>query len=174
MPRRSILSYAHRMRVDSAHRHISVPREVVFRAFTDPGQLGSWLPPRGMSGRLEDTDLRAGGGFRMVLTYDSVRGQGKTTDHTDVTDVRIVVLEAPSRVVWEVEFESNDPAFAGTMFMEWTLDAVSEATEVTVEATDVPVGITADDHIAGLNSSLAQLAALFEGNSGRSLADPGV
>ncbi|SFR91368.1 Uncharacterized conserved protein YndB, AHSA1/START domain [Microbacterium sp. cf046] len=162
------------MRVDSAQRRISVPREVVFRAFTDPGRLGSWLPPRGMSGRLEDADLRAGGGFRMVLTYESDQARGKTTEHTDVTVVRIVALEQPSRVVWEVEFESDDPAFAGTMFMEWTLDAVSEATEITVEARDVPAGIAPEDHVAGLTSSLAQLAGLFEGGAGRSLADPGI
>ena len=153
------------MRVDSASRHIAALREEVFRAFTDPGMLASWLPPEGMSGHLEHIDARPGGSFRLVLTYESGEG-GKTTADTDVTDTRIVALDEPRRVVWEVEFESEDPAYAGTMFMEWTLDAVQGATEVTVEATDVPSGIDPDDHVRGLTSSLAQLAELFE-NTGR-------
>lgn len=162
---RGILSYAHRMRVDSAHRRIAALREEVFRAFTDPGLLASWLPPEGMSGRLEHIDVRAGGRFRMVLTYDEGEGRGKATADSDVTDTRIVAMDPPERIVWAVEFVSEDPAFAGTMFMQWCLDSVPGATEVSVEATDVPRGIDPDDHAVGLASSLAQLAALFEGHS---------
>jgi len=84
-----------------------------------------------------------------------------------VTDTRIIALDPPERVVWSVEFPSDDPAFAGTMFMKWTLEAAPEATDVTVRATDVPSGIDPDDHAAGLASSLANLAALFEGHPTR-------
>lgn len=155
------------MREDSARRRIAALREEVFRAFVDPGMLASWLPPEGMNGHLEHIDARAGGGFRMVLTYESEDDRGKFDARTDVTDTRIIALEPPKRVVWSVEFPSDDPAFAGTMFMEWTLEAAPEATDVTVRATDVPSGIDPDDHAAGLASSLANLAALFEGHSTR-------
>ena len=155
------------MRVDSASRRIAALREEVFRAFTDPGMLASWVPPEGMSGHLEHIDARAGGSFRMVLTYESGEGRGKTDDHSDVTDTRILALEPPKRIVWAVTFESDDPVFAGTMFMEWTLDSLPHATNVTVEAKDVPPGIDPDDHARGLASSLEQLAELFEGHSTR-------
>ena len=61
-----------------------------------------------------------------------------------------------------VEFVSDDPAFAGTMTMTWEVAAHPGGTEVTIRATDVPEGISAEDHAAGLSSSLAQLAAYVE------------
>ena len=75
------------MRVDSASRRIAALREEVFRAFTDPGMLASWLPPEGMTGHLEHIDARAGGGFRMVLTYECrARAAERLDADSDVTD----------------------------------------------------------------------------------------
>jgi uncharacterized protein YndB with AHSA1/START domain len=168
------------MRVDTAHRRIAALPEEVFRAFRDPGLLAVWLPPEGMQGHLEHLDLRAGGGFRTVLTYETHDAPGKYSAHSDVAETKILSMEPPRRVVWSVQFPSDDPAFAGTMFMEWTFEAVLSAdpdqtpgsqvhaevgTEVTVQAKDVPYGIDAGQHVAGMQSSLAKLAALFEHRS---------
>ena len=165
------------MRVDSAHRRIAALPEEVFRAFQDPGLLAAWLPPQGMHAHLEHFDLRAGGGFRTVLTYETHDSPGKYSENTDVTDTKIVAMIPPRRIVWSVQFPSEDPAFAGTMFMEWSFESVLSddpdqtpgsqvhadvGTEVTVQAKDVPSGIDAAEHIAGLQSSLSKLAALFE------------
>ena len=165
------------MRVDSAHRRIAALPEEVFRAFQEPGLLAAWLPPEGMHAHLEHFDLRAGGGFRTVLTYETHDAPGKYSEHSDVTDTKILAMDRPRRVVWSVQFPSEDPAFAGTMFMEWTFESVLTAdldqtpgsqvhaelgTEVTVEAKDVPSGIDAAEHLEGLQSSLRKLAALFE------------
>lgn len=150
------------MRVDTAHRRIAALREEIYRAFTQPGLLAAWLPPEGMHAHLEHFDLRSGGGFRSVLTYETHDAPGKYSDHTDVTETCIVSMEPPARVVWAVEFPSEDPEFAGTMYMEWTLEAVFGGTEVTVQAKDVPRGIDPTDHAVGLASSLAKLAKLFE------------
>lgn len=165
------------MRVDSAHRHIAALPEEVFRAFQEPQLLAAWLPPEGMHAHLEHFDLRAGGGFRTVLTYETHDAPGKYSAHSDAADTKIVSMEPPRRVVWAVQFPSEDPAFAGTVFMEWTFESVMSAdpdqtpgsqvhaevgTEVTVQAKDVPHGIDPGEHVAGLASSLAKLAALFE------------
>jgi uncharacterized protein YndB with AHSA1/START domain len=165
------------MRVDTAHRRIAALPEEVFRAFQDPGLLAVWLPPQGMHAHLEHFDLRAGGGFRSVLTYETHDAPGKYSAHSDVTETRILSMEPPRRVVWSVQFPSEDAAFAGTMFMEWTFESVLSAddaqtpgsqvhaevgTVVTVQAKDVPHGIDADEHVAGMQSSLGKLAALFE------------
>jgi len=150
------------MRVDTAHRRITALREEIYRAFTQPGLLAAWLPPEGMHGHLEHFDLRSGGGFRSVLTYETHDAPGKYSAHSDVTDTKIVTMESPRRVVWAVDFPSEDPAFSGTMYMEWTLEAVFGGTDVTVQAKDVPRGIRPEDHVAGLESSLAKLAGLFE------------
>jgi hypothetical protein len=48
------------------------------------------------------------------------------------------------------------------MTMTWELTAVDAGTRVDIRAEDVPVGISAEDHVAGLASSLANLAAHLE------------
>lgn len=63
------------------------------------------------------------------------------------------------RVVQAVDFASDDPAFAGTMTMTWAVTAVDGGTRVDITATDVPDGITAEDHAEGIDASLANLAA---------------
>ena len=48
------------------------------------------------------------------------------------------------------------------MTMTWELTAVDAATRVDIRADDVPAGISAEDHAAGLDSSPANLAAHLE------------
>lgn len=150
-------------RTDRAGLLLHVDRDTAFTALTDPDALLAWLPPTGMSGRFERFDLRPGGGYRLVLTYDDPAGApGKTTDDTDVSEVRVVDVVPGERVVQEVDFASDDPAYRGTMRMTWRVRAVADGTEVEVEARDVPDGIRARDHAEGILSSLANLAAHLE------------
>ncbi|MFD6950079.1 ATPase [Nocardiopsis sp. TSRI0078] len=130
---------------------------------TDPDALAAWLPPEGMTGRMERFEPWPGGGFRMVLTYlDPRSGRGKTSESSDVTEAAFAELVPEERIVQRVAFESPDPAFAGTMTMTWRLAEAPEGTLVTVEATDVPPGIDHAVHEEALASSLANLAAHVE------------
>jgi uncharacterized protein YndB with AHSA1/START domain len=129
--------------------------------------LERWLPPDGMAGRIERFDPRPGGGFRMELTYlDLADSPGKTSASRDVTEVEIAALEPDARVAWRIDFASDDPVLAGTMTMTWTLTEVEGGTEVSVRADDVPPGISASDHEAGIASSLANLAAYVQVSGG--------
>jgi uncharacterized protein YndB with AHSA1/START domain len=49
-------------------REVNAPRDLVFRAFTDPGLLAQWLGPRRMKMRVEQYDARHGGTYRYVHT----------------------------------------------------------------------------------------------------------
>lgn len=150
-------------RIDRGERVVAAPVSAVYRAMTEPDGLEAWLPPEGMTGQLERFEPWPGGGFRMVLTYlDPGAGHGKTSESTDVTEVEFAALVPEERIVQRVEFASEDPGFSGTMTMTWRLATVPEGTRVTVEATDVPPGISPEDHAAGLSSSLANLAAHVE------------
>jgi uncharacterized protein YndB with AHSA1/START domain len=150
-------------RTDTARRVIAADAEHVYRCLVDPDALVAWLPPRGMTGSLEHFDARPGGSFRLVLTYtDGTGARGKSTADADVVDATFVELSRASRVVFTVEFASDDPAFAGTMTMTWTMTPADGGTEVTVIAADVPGGISAEDHSAGMASSLEQLADYLE------------
>ncbi|BBB12594.1 SRPBCC family protein [Sphingopyxis sp. FD7] len=150
-------------RTDHAERLIAAPLVDVFAAFTSADTLARWLPPEGATGAFEHVDLRAGGGFRMRLTFDDAEVETKSDEDGDVVAVHIPVLDDGRLIVWEVAFESDDPRFSGTMAMHWYLSRQGGGTLVTVDAHHVPPGISAKDHVAGLNSSLANLARVVAG-----------
>lgn len=124
-------------RTDRASRVIAAPLDRVYAALVDPDALAAWLAPAGMSGRFERFDARPGGSYRMVLTYaDASTASGKATADSDIVEARFVDIVPGQRVVQAVNFVADDP--------------------------DVPSGISAEDHAAGLASSLANLAAHVE------------
>jgi uncharacterized protein YndB with AHSA1/START domain len=152
-------------RVDRASKTIRAPASVIYQALTDPDALREWLPPKGMSGTIENFDLRQEGGYRMTLTYDG-RGSedaGKTEANKDVVDVVFAKIVPDHEIVQLAMFQSEDSAFAGAMTMTWTLTSNNDATEVTITAEDVPEGIKQSDHIEGLNASLDNLARYVTG-----------
>lgn len=150
-------------RTDKAWRVIAAPPGRVYDALVDPEALVAWLAPQGMTARFERFDGRPGGSYRLVLTYDEAgSGRGKTTADSDVVEARFVNLVPGVRVVLEVDFESDDPLFAGTMTMTWDVTATDDGTLVEITASDVPDGISAQDHAVGMASSLARLAEHLE------------
>jgi uncharacterized protein YndB with AHSA1/START domain len=145
-------------RIDRASHVVAATPDRVYAALVDPDALLQWLPPAGMTGRFERYDASPGGGYRLVLTYADDDSRGKSTSDSDVVDARFVELVPGVRLVQAVEFESANPAYAGTMTMTWVLEPLESGTRVEVRAEDVPPGISAEDHAAGLASSLRNLA----------------
>jgi uncharacterized protein YndB with AHSA1/START domain len=118
-------------RTDTASRLIAASAERVYAALVEPEQLLAWLPPQGMTARFEHFEVRPGGSYRLVLTYqDAGHGRGKTTADSDVVEARYVDLVPDVRVVQEIDFESGDPSFAGSMTMTWHLSAVDMASSL--------------------------------------------
>jgi uncharacterized protein YndB with AHSA1/START domain len=150
-------------RTDRASRLIDAPVARVFNALVDRDALQAWLPPGGMTARFERFDPTPGGSYRLVLTYpDPTDSRGKSSADSDIVEARYVEIVPNDRVVQAVDFVSDDPALAGTMTMTWAVRAVDGGTRVEVTADDVPDGISADDHAAGLTSSLDNLAGYVE------------
>ena len=139
------------------------PAGPCLRGLVDPEALTAWLPPDGMDGRFDRFDARPGGSYRLVLTYaDASSARGKATADSDIVEARFVDVVPGVRVVQAVDFVSDDPTHAGTMTMTWEVTAVDAETRVDIRADDVPAGISAKDHAAGLASSLANLATYLE------------
>lgn len=150
-------------RTDTASRAIKASPGAIYNAFADPAALASWLPPQGMRARIERFEPHPGGRYRLVLTYDDPSGApGKATADSDIVEGRFLALEPGERIVWEVGFVSDDPAFAGTMTMTWRFKEVRDGTEVTILCENVPAGIRQEDHDAGLRSTLENLARFVE------------
>ena len=59
-------------------------------------------------------------------------------------------------------FVSDETAYADPMIMTWEITDVDGGTRVDVTADDVPEVISPEDHAAGLNSSLVNLAAYLQ------------
>jgi uncharacterized protein YndB with AHSA1/START domain len=156
-----------RSRYAKANRH-SVhtdprSRSTIYRAFATADAMKAWLPPQGMTGKMVAFAFHEGGTYRIRLTYDDPQTTtGKTSEDADEVEVRFVKLVPHERIEQAVNFESDDPAFSGEMRMAWILEPVQNGTLVTVRCEDVPPGIGVEDHMAGLESTLGNLAAFVE------------
>lgn len=150
-------------RIDTAERLVPADPERAFAALVDPEALAEWLPPDGMTGRIEHFDLRPGGSYRMVLTYtDAADAPGKSSAADDVAEARFREIVPGVRVVQEIDFVSDDPAYAIPMVMTWQVDPAEDGSLVTIRAEQVPEPITAEDHSTGMTASLANLARYLE------------
>ncbi len=150
-------------RVDQSSRLILATATDIYGAFANPEMLQRWLPPEGMEGEILEFDFRSGGKYRMRLIYSHpANSKGKTTADADDVTVRLLRIEPNRQIVKAVDFDSEDPAFQGTMTMIWAIEPGATGTLVSVRATGVPEGISPEDHELGLNSSLANLASLLE------------
>lgn len=149
-------------RTDTASRLINASPAEIYAALTTAEALVAWMPPRGMSGRMERFEPRPGGRYRMVLRYDDVTITGKSGDNQDIAEARFVELVPDQRVIQAVDFVSDDPNFVGTMIMSTLLTSHGDQTEVRFVAENVPQGISAADHVEGMTSSLQNLAGYLQ------------
>ena len=150
-------------RVDTASRLIHSPASWIYQAFATADAMAAWLPPEGMAGTMLAFGFYEGGAYRMRLAYkEPHHTPGKTSEGADDVEVRFVKLVPDERIEQAVTFESDDPSFSGQMRIAWLLESVDEGTLVTVRCEDVPIGISAGDHQAGLRSTLNNLAAFVE------------
>jgi uncharacterized protein YndB with AHSA1/START domain len=150
-------------RVDTASKLIRASASRIYQAFETADAMEAWLPPQGMAGTMLTFGFHEGGTYRMRLAHKAPRHTpGKTSEDADEVEVRFVKLVPYERIEQVVTFESADPSFSGEMRIAWTLEPVDEGTRVTVRCEDVPVGISAEEHQAGLKSTLSNLAAFAE------------
>lgn len=78
-------------------RVVNGPRDLVFRAFTEPGLLAQWLGPRRLTMRVDAYDVRHGGAWRYVhVDTDGTEYGFRGVFHGD---------PAPDRIVQTFEFE---------------------------------------------------------------------
>ncbi len=151
-------------------KFIKAAPEVIYRAFTDPAALAVWFAPGDMTGEVHQFDYRTGGGYQMSLYYPSSETdmRGKTSEREDRYRARFVELVPPTKIVEAITFDSVDPAFAGEMIMEVTLQANDGGTTVSIAFKQIPPGIRPEDNEAGTQMTLEKLARYVELGTGRS------
>jgi uncharacterized protein YndB with AHSA1/START domain len=141
---------------------IKAPRPAIYQACLDPDALAAWRVPDDMTARVHVFEAREGGVFRISLTYtEPARSPGgKTSGDTDTFRGRFTELVPDEKIVEVVEFEWQDPRFAGEMKLTTSFTDTDEGTEVTVLCEDIPAGIRPEDNEAGTEQALQKLAAL--------------
>ncbi|MEW5687533.1 MAG: SRPBCC domain-containing protein [Pseudomonadota bacterium] len=151
-------------RIDRGSRLIHAAPEMLYRAHLDPAAVAAWRPPAGMWAEVELFEAREGGRYRMSFVYPETPDapRGKTTARTDTFEGRFVSLVPGRSIEEQVVFSSTDPAFAGVMTIVTTFTPVAGGTEVAVACSNVPPGISAEDHALGIASSLENLARWAE------------
>jgi uncharacterized protein YndB with AHSA1/START domain len=134
-------------------RAFDAPREVVWRAWTEPEQLAQWFGPRGISTPLDKIrmDLRPGGQASLVMVDDASGVEYLNTG----TYLEIV---PPERLVWKDDGFS-DGTGPGTVTV--TLRDLGGKTELTVHVVaDFTETMRAQAEV-GWRSSFDKLAELL-------------
>ena len=150
------------MALSSVRRHIRAPRARVYRALLDAAAVARWRVPVGMSCVVHEFDARAGGTFRVSLTYEAQDAAGKTAGRTDTYHGHFARLAQDVQVVEVIEFESANPDLVGPMTLTTTLADAAGGTDVLVEFDDLPRGISTADNELGTSMALEKLASLLE------------
>lgn len=143
----------------SASRVIPADAAAIFDALVDSSAVERWRAPAGMSCRVLRFDPRPGGELQLELTYgiDSDSRYAKTTKNVDRLRGSFAEIVPGERVVELVDFDSDQPAYLGRMTVTTTLTPVGGGTDVRMVCENVPPGIAAADHRAGITSTLANL-----------------
>ena len=143
---------------------MNAPRPAVYQAFLDADAVAEWRVPDGMTSHVHEFEAREGGEFRVSLTYDAPDRTGKSAPHTDTYHGHFVRLVPDEQVVEVFEFETADPALAGTMTITTTLTDVGGGTDVLIVHEGIPDIVPAADNETGTRMALANLAKLVEAN----------
>jgi uncharacterized protein YndB with AHSA1/START domain len=133
------------------HRVLPVKPEKLFRAFTDPDAMASWLPPYGYTAHVDHLDAREGGSFRMAFT-NFTTGQSNSFGG----DYREFVPAA--RLVYTDRFD--DPNLPGEMIVTIDMKPVSCGTDLRIEQAGIPDIIPVEMCYLGWQDSLDKLARL--------------
>jgi uncharacterized protein YndB with AHSA1/START domain len=132
-------------------RIFDAPRELVWKAWTEPGQLACWWGRRGWSTPLDSItmDVRPGGVFRLTSVSDE---DGRTM----TTEVVYLEVVEPQRLVFtEVPREDCHEGAVGTVSFTELGDG---RTQMTFQSTIQTTGELGGNTKAGLESAFDRLA----------------
>lgn len=112
-------------------RSFDAPRDLVFRAWTEPGHLARWWGPEGVTNKDVSVDARKGGVLSLVMTSESQGWESPVkmvfrefeppelivmANHADVMDDEwAAAVERFGRLVSTVTFEDRDGTTELTM-----------------------------------------------------------
>jgi uncharacterized protein YndB with AHSA1/START domain len=137
----------------SLHRVLKTTPEKVFRAFTEPAAIASWLPPYGFTCTVHQMDVKVGGAHKMSF-------QNFSTGNSHSFGGKYLELKPGELVKYTDKFD--DPNLPGEMTTTVSLRKVIGGTEIKVLQENIPAVIPVEMCYLGWQESLEKLAKLVE------------
>ena len=135
------------------HRVIKTSPEKLFRAFSDPVALSSWLPPYGFLAVSHQLDFKVGGNYKMTFTNFST-GNGHSFGGE--------FLEIKPAEFLKYTDKFDDPNLPGEMTTSVWLKKVIGGTDLRITQEGIPSMIPVEMCYLGWQDSLDKLAKLVE------------
>lgn len=135
------------------HRVLKTSPEKLYRAFTEPAAMASWLPPYGFVCTVHEMNAVQGGTFRMSF-QNFTTGNGHSFGGTYV--------EMKPNELLKYTDKFDDPNLPGEMTTTVWMSKNLAGTELKIEQTGIPDAIPAEMCYLGWQESLDKLAKLVE------------
>ena len=134
-------------------RVLAAPRERVFDALTEPGELTTWWGPHGFTTPEIDLDLRVGGAYRFTM-------QPSEGDVFHLSG-EFLAIDPPTSLAYTFRWDEPDPDDRDTV-VRLSLHAVSDATELSLFQSEFATEARLALHRSGWAESLDKLRDLVE------------
>lgn len=139
----------------SLHRVLTATPEKVYKAFTDPDAMASWIPPYGFICKVHNMDVRIGGQYKMSFTnFSTGSSHSFGGEYIDII---------PHKLLKYTDV-FDDPNLPGQMTTTIILRKVSCGTELTATQEGIPNAIPLEMCYLGWQESLDKLKKLVEPN----------
>lgn len=135
------------------HRVIKASPEKVYRAFTDPIALASWIPPYGFLCTVHAMDVRVGGPYRMSFI-------NFTTGNSHSFGGEYLEIKPNAYLKYTDRFD--DPNLPGEMITSVWFTEVTCGTDIKVIQEGIPDVIPVEMCYLGWQESLEKLIRLVE------------
>jgi uncharacterized protein YndB with AHSA1/START domain len=135
------------------YRVIAAPPEKIFRAFTEPEAMASWLPPYGFVAKVHRMDVKKGGTYRMSFI-------NFTTGNAHSFGGEYLEIKPNELIKYTDRFD--DPNLPGEMITTIQLKKVSCGTELIATQEGIPAIIPTEMCYLGWQDSLEKLKKLVE------------
>ena len=137
----------------SLHRVLKATPEKVYRAFTDPAAMASWLPPYGFTCTVHEMNVRVEGTYKMSF-------ENFSTGNSHSFGGRYLELKPNEFLKYTDTFD--DPNLPGDMTTTVWLQKTSVGTDMKILQEDIPEMIPAEMCYLGWQESLEKLIKLVE------------
>lgn len=137
----------------SLHRVLTASPEKIYRAFTDPVAIASWLPPFGFLCVVHHMDAKTGGSFKMsFINFTTGNGHSFGGNYLELI---------PNEFIKYTD-KFDDPNLPDEMTTSVRLKQVSCGTEIKILQENIPAVIPAEMCYLGWQESLEKLKKLVE------------